>query len=577
MSDGIKAPTLFFVKNLAHQFDAVEKFLKKRGFKVFIEADIKTAIDRILEENPDYIFLSWDHKNENIRLMPKTIYASCTGQIVPFIMSTQRDQIIQLESSGFENKLYPPLSGPAIMRVISKHEKKSQIFEQINNKKTVEKKKQSNMIQVKSFFTQEDGRGPQFNLKREKSLKDNERKMIANRSRGQINKFMPQKQRKSAGEMNVATQSGPKRSKMSSTFQGSIKSRMKLAIEQEFKKNNRLTPIQQEGAKNKLMTAIEQQIAKDVSPEKLILLLNEEIAKFDELNPEEQQETTGKLIEVLNQNGGEEMPEIDMDEEDENLSIPMSEQILKENNGLSKNQVEFLEESFTETVKPELFDTLEAYADQQVQQLDLTTTTQIYILIVQELEWTGYLAIASESYLDIASAQDILNEWIKKMIHVQRIDQDTTDEDAMPDAVLMEIRVPKVDFADFCSYKSEFFKQVDFNDKKTMLGFFSFSPYQVINSVHSAHDMLELPVEFLQPNKQLPFDVNLWMPENKKFILYIRPGSFLEEGQLERLIKHKTKYIFSDMEYELPLLKYKAEFNIKALIESYNSIKGPKK
>ena len=619
MSEAKKGTTLFFVKNIAHQFGPVEKFLKKRGYTVIIEMDIKTALDRILEENPDYIFLAWDHKNESIRLMPKTIYQSCTGQVVPFIMSTQRDQIIQLESSGFENKLYPPLSGPAIIRVISKYEKKNQIFEQIN-KKPVEKKKESDMIKVKSFFTQENDEGPEINLKKSNQAQDDERQTIASRSRSQSGKFIAQRKSKSAGGMNSATQKGHRDRKMPSTMQEGIKARMMLAIEEELKKNPKLSAEQKAIAKNKLMKALEQQLAKDVSPEKIILSLEEEIAKLNELTPVEQEETKGKLIAIMeaelakamadmeaafdnSQDGdidvqddeagdlgsvternrkkrrgqGEEMPEIDLDEDEEDSDVPMSEQISREAKKLSKDQIDFLDESFTETVKPELFDTIEAFADQQAPQIDLTTTTQIYILIVQELEWTGYLAVASESYLDQASAQDILNDWIKRMIRIEQIDKDDTEEEAMPDAVLMEIRVPKVDFADFCSYKSEFFKDVIYEDKKTMLGFFSFSPYQVINSVHLAFDMLELPTEFLQPNKELPFDVNLWMQENKKFILYIRPGSFLEEVQVERLQKRKVKYIFSHMEYELPLLKYKAEFNIKALIESYNSIKGPKK
>lgn len=454
----VKPTTLFFVKNLSHQFTAVEKFLKKRGYKVAVETDVKAAIDRILIENPDYIFLAWDHKNENIRFMPKTIYQSCTSSIIPFIMSTQRDQITQLESSGFENKLYPPLSGPAIIRVISKNEKKNQIFDQINTPKADTTQKESNMFQVKSFFTQDNDKGPEVNIA--KSLDDDQRKMIANGSRKKLDMFSLQK----SGETKML----------------SIK-------EDEF----------------------------------------------------------GKLTEIS--------------------GISKS---------LTEGQIIFLDQSFKDTIKSEMLNTLENYSDLTTEQVDLTTTTQIYVLIVQELEWTGYLTVASESYLDAASAQVILNNWIKQMIRVEQIDQSENAQNNLTDSVLFAIRVPKVNFADFCSYKAAFFKDVECEGKKTMLGFFSFSPFEVINSIHPTFDMLELPTEFLQPNKELPFDVNLHLPENEKFILYIRPGSFLDDVQVARLQTRKVKYIFSNMDYELALLKYKAEFNINKLIETYNRIKG---
>ncbi|MES2803406.1 MAG: hypothetical protein V4654_13005 [Bdellovibrionota bacterium] len=485
----IKPPTLFFVKNLNHQFAPVENFLKKRGYTVVIETDVKTALDRILAENPEYIFLAWDHKNENTRYMPKTIYQSCTGSVVPFIMSTQRDQIIQLESSGFENKLYPPLSGPAIIRVISKYEKKNQVFEQINSKKATNAKKESDMIKVKSFFTQDNDEGPEVNITKFNSMNDGERKTIANSSRKKLDMFAPQKRQKSQKAMSAT---------------------------QEGLRSKRMTPIVQEGVR-------------------------------------------------------------ELEDDDIDLaSGSMSDLLSKESKSLSKGQIIFLDQSFNDTVKPEMFDVIENYSNLANDQLDLTTTTQIYVLVVQELEWTGYLTVASENYLDVASAQVILNNWIKQMIHIEQINQPDPDQDDLADSVLFEIRVPKVDYADLCSYKSEFYKDVEYEGKKTMLGFFSFSPFEVVNSIHQAFDMLELPTEFLQPNKELPFDVNLYLPENERFILYIRPGSFLDDIQVSRLQARKVKYIFSNMDYELALLKYKAEFNISKLIEIYNRIKASK-
>lgn len=540
------AQTLLFVKNPTHQFDPIERFLKKRGYNVVIEIDVKRAMLRIAETNPDYVFLAWDHKNANVRLMPKNIYKSSTSLVVPFLMNPQRDQLHQLEASGFESKLYPPLSGPAIIRAISKFEKKNQIFDQIE-KKPSEKKKQSEMIQVKSFFKSDED-GPEASVQKTKAVDAGGRQMIASKSRTRLNMFLPKNQRKSGDSANenfFAVQSG-------------LKAKMMTTIDEELTKQKKLSAIQKENTKANLLMTIEKHFNSDDLQGSFQLAIDKELSQWTETTPTEQQKIKENLMRALDTDSA------------------ISESLSKDSKSLSKTQINFLDESFKETIRPEMFDVIEAYADQTSESLDLTQTSQIYILTIQEPEWTGYLTVASESYLDMASAQDILNNWIRQMIQIQKIDQPDQESDTLPERSLIEIHVAKVDFSDLCSLKADFFKEIDFQGKKTMLGFFSFSPFQVINSVHETFDMLELPTEFLQPNKILPFDVNLYLTENKKFILYLRPGAYLDDSQVSRLQSRRVKYIFSHMEYESALLQYKAEFNIKNLIENYSRIKGSK-
>ena len=497
-----KKITLYFVKNANHQLGPVEKFLAKRGYNVRVQSNITAATDEIRELNPDYIFLAWDHKNEAIRQMPKALYASCTGQVVPFIMSTQRDQIIQLEASGFENKLYPPLSGPAIIRVISKYEKKNQVFDQINTKKAAAKK-ESEMIQVKSFFNDESDK-KDINVRRSSSIAmaEDEKKMVASSSRGQAQMFAKSNARKSRP--------------LSSIKQDGTKAKLMMAMTSEIENNPLLSASQKQNTKNNLMAAVEKEFAKDGTQKSLMLAIEEEIGQISELTPDDQIDAKAKLLALLDGELKDAYPEIEDEESSDEL---MSELLPKEVKKLSKGQRVFLDESFNDTIKPEMFDLIETYSDLTDNKTLLTEVSQIFVLAIQEMEWTGYLTVASENYLDAASAQVILNSWIKQMIKIERIDQKTDIDAELPDSVLFEIRIPKVDFADFCSYKAEFFKDVEYDGKKTMLGFFSFSPFQVINSVHEAHDMLELSTGFLQPNKNLPFDVNLYLPENKRFLL----------------------------------------------------------
>lgn len=539
--------TLFFVKNMNHQFAPVEKFLTKRGYNVIVETDVKTGLDRIMKTNPEYIFLAWDHKNENIRAMPKAIYQSCTGQVFPFIMSTQRDQIIQLESSGFEHRLYPPLSGPAIIRLIQKQEKKNQVFDQINKKSSPAAKKDSEMIRVKSFLSPEEEKKSEVTSRKSSSITESERKKSANRNRGYAQKFA-----KNNTQEDQLT---------SSSKRDEAKSKFMTALAKEIDKDAVISEEQKQKMKFNLFAIIENDFSLDGFHDRLKKVIENEIDQISEMNKVDKAITKARLLALL-------------ESKTNSPQGAMSLQLPKAAKKLSQGQKQSLDQSFAEALKPEMFDLIETYSDITDNLSLLTETTKIYVMAIQELEWTGYLTVASENYLDAASAQVILNNWLKQMIHVERVDQNPDAQDELPDSVLFEIHVPKVNFADFCSYKADFFKDIQYEDKKTILGFFSFSPYQVINSIHEAFDMLELSTDFLQPNQNLPFDVNLYLPENKRFILYLRPESFLDDAQVSRLQTRKVQYIYSNMDYELALLKYKAEFNLRALIESYNQIKG---
>lgn len=574
MTEENNAPTLFFVKNTTHQIGPVEKFLKKRGYNVIVEVDIPIAINHILKINPDYIFLAWDHKNENIRQMPKTIYQSCTGQVVPFIMSTQRDQIIQIESSNFESKLYPPLSGPAIIRAISKYEKKNQAF-QNSDKKAVTAKKDSGMIQVKSFFKDENNEGPEVHLNKTNLRDEGDQQMIASHSRMRAHMFMPKQNQQISNAKKHALSHPNIKQKLELTIQNGLKNKMMIALEDELNKYNQLTSEQKALTKKNTLNSIEPLLDQDeIDTKSLENIIEEEITKLSDLQQDEQTKSKDKLVEIFNEELSNILKQTESNSKTNDMTDEvMSEMLSHEIKKLTKEQIDSLDKSFDEIIKPDLIEVVEANAEVESQRSDITQTTQVYVLTVQEPEWTGYLCVASESYLDLASAQDILNNWMKVMV---KTEENESSAEKFHEALIMEIRTSPVDFSDFCLKRSDFFKQIEYKNKKTMLGFFSFSPYHVINAVHLTHDMLELPTEFLQPKKELSFDVNLYLQENKKFITYIRAGSFFEEKQLERLIVRKAKYIFSHMEYEIPLLKYKAEFNIKFLIDDYNKKKGPK-
>ena len=173
--------TLFFLKSPKHNLNAIENFLKKRDFNVVSISDYKEAVGKVIPLNPEYIFLAWDHPQEQVMNLPKLLNQSCTSKIIPYINTSDKHQHRNLQSCGMDPKLFPPLSGPGIQRMVAKIEQAAAAAERSSNEPGRKEKsaqsvadKKSEMIQVRSTFSG-DQAGPNSKMNRnESTLLDDE-------------------------------------------------------------------------------------------------------------------------------------------------------------------------------------------------------------------------------------------------------------------------------------------------------------------------------------------------------------------------------------------------------------------
>ncbi len=117
---------LFFFKANPSDLKAVETYLAKRDYEVMSESNFNDALAKLIHFDPAFVFIAWDHPHPRIQSIPKFLGQSITATVIPYIESNSRDHLRVLESSGFSLKIYPPVSGPAIIRTILKIEKEFQ-------------------------------------------------------------------------------------------------------------------------------------------------------------------------------------------------------------------------------------------------------------------------------------------------------------------------------------------------------------------------------------------------------------------------------------------------------------------
>jgi hypothetical protein len=112
---------VFFLKNAQHNTKPLELYLERRGFKMETENSIPAALEKIKESKPDYVFVAWDHMDRNIQ----NILSLITGDaiVIPYITSTSGPDTRKLMGLNMPIKMFPPLSGPAIQRLVLKLQK----------------------------------------------------------------------------------------------------------------------------------------------------------------------------------------------------------------------------------------------------------------------------------------------------------------------------------------------------------------------------------------------------------------------------------------------------------------------
>jgi len=397
---------IYFIKGQGQDLSAVENFLNKREYQVHSHYDKNTCLKQIEELKPQYIFICFDRSDGEHEMILQEVYRITQGIVIPYCMGTQIEYITRLDQSQFEFKLYPPISGPAVQRILSKLSKT-------------------------------------LNL-----------------------------------------------------------------LDDSVIMNTR--PIE----------PINDQTVRDTFKD------------FSIANPYEKKN---------------ELP--------------------KDPTKLNSEQKDNLEDSFHADVKSKLVDLIHQSDHEQFQVDQIFETNQVFVLIIQDKSWTGYLTLASEANIDTQEAFNILNNWVYKNLSPQSI---------APNSPSLVLQIPTVNFPEFSKVKSDHSQSFQVDHKEIMISLFSFSPFEVLNTPTENFNYLEVPVEFLKPKLDLPFEVYLFLPENNKFLNYIKLGYPMGDTQIYRLHSRNINHVYAPMQYHDAVLKYKAEFNLHQLIESYNIAIQPK-
>lgn len=556
--------TLFFLKSPKHNLTAIENFLKKRDFNVVSISDYKEAVGKVIPLNPDYIFMAWDHPQEQVMNLPKLLKQSCTSRIIPYINSSDKHQHRKLQSSGFDIKLFPPLSGPGIQRMIAKIEQSAAAAEKANNEQDKKEKsgqnvsgKKSDMIQVRSTFSADQNDDGNQLKRGDGSAVENQRGSNALNRDGST---MVSTTRRSADENSMNRHD----SRMLSDNQTDIVNR----------NESTLLGDDENPVRNRNESTLLDELQSDEA-------MFREKTRADQLRDFQK----GLLNLRHQQNGKNANPapgQADVVIQDRlvdpEAATTESLSALLNSGKLTEGQRSKINQSYLESVKVELQDYLGGYEDIKATYSDPSSSSTInivnpnkhYCLVIQSSQWVGYLILSSEIPFERQSLEFILSKWVYENFGFA----DNQAEDLVNTSPLFEISLKPVSYLEFSQKSSDLTTTFEYNNQKMVLSFFNIEPKHIFLRLHEKFDMIKLGLAELPFEQNLDFDVCLYMPENDRFLTYSKKNSKIQKMHLDRLKDKKVINVYSSYENEVALQKFRAEIQMNLKIDDY--IKGQK-
>lgn len=115
--------SILIIKANTQSLIAAEGFLRNRDWKIKATANLKEALVYLVQEQPAFVMISVDHPNKKVQKLPKVLAAAFPCCVIAFAEESSTASYKSLSSAATEYQIYPPITGPAIERIVNKYYK----------------------------------------------------------------------------------------------------------------------------------------------------------------------------------------------------------------------------------------------------------------------------------------------------------------------------------------------------------------------------------------------------------------------------------------------------------------------
>jgi hypothetical protein len=566
------AKTMLIVKSDANALKGVEQFLKNRDWNLISTHDMKKAIVSLVQLKPSFVLISVDHPSKKMAKFPKIVMSAFPTCVMMFAEKSTTSSFKALLDSGFEYRINPPLTGPAIERAVNKYLRDLENADKQKGQAVGEAKDQSKYefnVQVKSGRDKESGFVSVSAQSKAGEGSDNSiaqsllAQLTGDDSDGEIESsemYRPDPTAPSQNSGLVHSQGSPLQSPGSLTGSEAAGSGHVLPLQQPGPstdpEESLFVPTDSLQHKNKSGGSAQEvgnspqgkdiMIGRARSKGGAPLLPGENVTSEMDLPDYDPQKATGGLI--LNQNAkakGE-------------ISLPQDKTHLKQGGSFSVDSV------FVKGVNKTLDETVVKGSGEI--QSHLEDNTHLACIVVESPKFSGYLvaALGKDKKIDDEFVNLVRTRLMKFLID---------NGEPIENEGNMQVKVKRVDFEGWALEYAQFLRKSVHKGDEVAMAFFPFADAQTKVGASAKEEMVSIKTSEIEAGKPLEFNMYIYLPTNKKYILYTPQGSVFQDNQKERLIRQGVDNVHIQKEDIQNLSKFKAQNHLNSLIDQFEEKK----
>ncbi|OYZ24041.1 MAG: hypothetical protein B7Y39_02250 [Bdellovibrio sp. 28-41-41] len=551
MSEIQISKTLLILKSTTNSTASAEQFLRNREWLVFSTTNLKDFLTYIIQKKPSFVMITVDHPNKKVLMMPKVLIQSFPVCVFTFAESPSSVSYRRLQDSHCAYKINPPATGPAIERTVNKYlrDQEKKIRDQnekpavdANGKplETVDSNSKTTMIQTgggpatgnetidgggwnqaASIFSQLfDGDDA---VKLDKDSSDGATQISGNvRGSGPAYSGSDSVAGGIAGGGSETGNEQPAREKNKNGGQsGSIS-----YSESDFEGNDGAHPLGK--TSNSIFIGKNKNDKKETATTGEV----EDAREAGKLKSPKKYEKEGKIITIKGRNTSD---------GPESIILKGTKQALDET----------------------------VHVHDGVVINDVSDSSQVACIVVESEKFNGYLiaALGKNRKMDgqfIKSIQEKLFKFLKD------------NGETVTEKENLNLKIKKIEFEDWAIEYAEFLKKSVHNGDEIAMAFFPLANVRTEVGESASTTMVSVKLAEMEGDKHVEFNVYLYLPSNKKYILYTPKGGKFYANQKRRLEEKGIKEVHVLKSEVNELSKDKAQKYLNNLIDSYKHKKTAK-
>lgn len=109
---------LVILKSQPDGMKAAEIFLRNRGWNVISTDKLREALAFLIQKQPKYLMIAADHPHKKVKVLPKILSQAFVISVIAYVEKSTRLAMRSIQEMGMNYNLFPPVSGPAVERMI---------------------------------------------------------------------------------------------------------------------------------------------------------------------------------------------------------------------------------------------------------------------------------------------------------------------------------------------------------------------------------------------------------------------------------------------------------------------------